>query len=179
MTTKRNNHSNLANDFDMTTTLSDYPRLPISQYTDGFRRSQKPVTALEVNYQFRGKQYSYDLPLTTTRPNFGGKRYWWKCPRCYRRVSVLYCAGYFVCRHCIGAKYQTQHLQPLDRQFKRIATLRSRLGWSGGVAHGIGEKPKGMHQRTYDRLLNEYHVTANRVLVMTLDQLPKGISDDL
>lgn len=179
MTTKRNNHSNLANDFDMTTTLSDYPRLPISQYTDGLRRSQKPVTALEVNYQFRGKQYSYDLPLTTTRPNFGGKRYWWKCPRCYRRVSVLYCAGYFVCRHCIGAKYQTQHLQPLDRKFKRIATLRSRLGWYGGIAHGTQGKPKGMHHRTYYRLLGDYHHTANKVLMMTLEQLPEGIRDEL
>ena len=161
------------------TTLSDYPRLPISHYSDGLRHSQKPVTALEVNYQFRGKQYSYDLPLTTTRPNFGGKRYWWKCPRCYRRVSVLYCAGYFVCRHCIGAKYQTQHLQPLDRKFKRIATLRSRLGWYGGIAHGTQGKPKGMHHRTYYRLLGDYHHTANKVLMMTLEQLPEGIRDEL
>lgn len=163
----------------ISTTLSDYPRLPISQYSDGLRRSKKPVTALEVNYQFRGKQYSYDLQLTTTQPNYGGKRYWWKCPKCSKRVSVLYCAGLYVCRHCIGAKYQTQHLQPLDRQFKRIAVLRNRLGWSGGVAHGIQGKPKGMHQMTYDRLLNEYHNTANKVLVMTLDQLPKGLADDI
>ena len=161
------------------TTLSDYPRLPISQYSDGLRRSQKPVTALEVSYQFRGKQYHYDINLTTTTPNYGGKRYWWECPKCGRRVAVLYCAGYYVCRHCLGAKYQTQHLQPIDRQFKRIAVLRERLGWYGGLAHGIGEKPKGMHQETFNKLWLEYHKTADKVLKMTLDQLPKGISDDL
>lgn len=162
-----------------TATLSDYPRLSISQYSKGLSRSDKPVTALSVNYSHRGKQYSYDLPLTTTTPNYGGKRYWFKCIKCSNRVSVLYCAGYYVCRHCIGAKYQTQHLQPIDRQFKRVAILRARLGWYGGVAHGIGEKPLRMHHSTYDRLLNEYHHTASKVLQMTLKQLPKGISDDL
>ena len=163
----------------ISTTLSDYPRLPISQYSDGLRRSQKSVTALEVRYQFRGKQYHYDIKLTTTKPNYGGKRYWWECPKCGRRVAVLYCAGYYVCRHCLGAKYQTQHLQPIDRQFKRIAVLRERLGWYGGLAHGIGEKPKGMHQETFNKLWLEYHKTADKVLKMTLEQLPKGISDDL
>ena len=163
----------------ISTTLSDYPRLPISDQLPSLRQSPKPVKALEVNYHYNGKQYHYDIPLTTTRPNFGGIRYWWLCPRCSKRVAVLYCAGYCVCRHCIGAKYQTQHLQPLDRQFKRIATLRSRLGWSGGIAHGTQGKPPRMHHRTYYRLLGEYHHIANRVLVMTLDQLPKGISDDL
>ena len=163
----------------ISTTLSDYPRLPISQYSDGLRRSQKPVTALEVRYQFRGKQYHYDIKLTTTTPNYGGKRYWWECPKCGRRVAVLYCAGYYVCRHCLGAKYQTQHLQPIDRQFKRIAVLRERLGWYGGLAHGIGEKPKGMHQETFNKLWLEYHKTADKVLKMSLEQLPKGIGDEI
>ena len=162
-----------------TTTLSDYPKVTIGQYRKQLRQDQNRVTALSVNYSYRGKHYSYDLPLTTTTPNYGGKRYWFKCIKCSNRVSVLYCAGYYVCRHCIGAKYQTQHLQPIDRQFKRVAILRARLGWHGGVAHGIGEKPPRMHQRTFDRLLNEYHYTASKVLQMTLEQLPKGISDDL
>lgn len=169
----------MIDDFDMTaTTLSDYPRLSISQYSKGLSRSDKPVTALSVNYSHRGKHYQYDLPLTTTTPNYGGKRYWFKCIKCSKRVATLYCAGYYVCRHCIGAKYQTQHLQPIDRQFKRVAILRARLGWYGGVAHGIGEKPLRMHQRTFDRLLNEYHYTASKVLQMTLEQLPKGVSSD-
>lgn len=152
----------------ISTTLSDYPRLPISQYSEGFRRSQKPVTALEVRYQFRGKQYHYDIKLTTTTPNYGGKRYWWKCPNCGKRVAVLYCAGYYVCRHCIGAKYETQHLQPIDRQFKRISTLRERLGWYGGIAYGKGEKPLKMHNRTYQQLVNEHDRLEQRLCLATL-----------
>ncbi|MDT0478091.1 hypothetical protein RM863_38875 [Streptomyces sp. DSM 41014] len=34
--------------------------------------------------------------------------------------------------------------------------LRERLGWYGGIVHGHGEKPKGMHEKTYKRLLGEY-----------------------
>lgn len=161
-----------------TATLNDYPKLTISQYREQLRRDQNTVKALSVSYSYRGKDYSYDLPLLRTQPNYGGKRYWFKCIKCSKRVATLYCAGYYVCRHCIGAKYQTQHLQPIDRQFKRVAILRARLGWYGGVAHGIGEKPLRMHHRTFDRLLNEYHYTASRVLQMTLEQLPKGVSGD-
>ena len=163
----------------ISTTLSDYPRAPISDQLHHLRQSSKPVTALEVNYHYNGKQYRYDIRLTTTRPHFGGIRYWWLCPRCGKRVAVLYCAGYCVCRHCIGVKYQTQHLQLLDRQFKRISTLRERLGWYGGIAHGTQGKPPRMHHRTYYRLLGEYHHVANKVLQMTISRLPKGISDDL
>lgn len=131
-----------------------------------------------MRYQHRGRSYHYDLPLTTTQPTFGGLRYWWQCIKCHRRVAVLYCAGVYVCRHCIGAKYQTQHMQPIDRHFKRIAELRGILGWYGGLAHGIGDKPKGMHQKTYDKLWLEYHHVARKVLNMTMAQLPKGIEDD-
>lgn len=160
-------------------TLSDYPRITVSDQLPNLKQSPQPVKAIETDYYYKGRHYKYEIRLLTTKPYFGGTRYWWQCPGCGKRVAVLYCAGYCVCRHCIGAKYQTQHLQPLDRKFKRIATLRSRLGWYGGIAYGAQGKPKGMHYRTYHRLLGEYYHTANKVLQMTLDQLPKGLSDDL
>ena len=154
-----------------TTTLSDYPKVTIGQYRKQLRQDQNRVKALSVNYSYRGKHYSYDLPLTTTTPNYGGKRYWFKCIKCSNRVSVLYCAGYYVCRHCIGAKYQTQHLQPIDRQFKRVAILRARLGWYGGVSHGIGEKPLRMHHSTYQQLVSEHYTHARRDTLRQLDDL--------
>ena len=30
-----------------------------------------------------------------------------------------------------------------------------KLGWGGGVASSMGERPKGMHWKTYLRLLNQ------------------------
>lgn len=43
-----------------------------------------------------------------------------------------------------------------DRRYRRIDALRRRLGWVPGIAFGIGWKPKGMHWKTYRRLLAEY-----------------------
>lgn len=59
--------------------------------------------------------------LQTTRPNFGGVRWWFSCPRtvdgemCSRRVGKLYCppgSRYFACRYCLDLTYescQTSH----------------------------------------------------------------------
>jgi hypothetical protein len=56
------------------------------------------------------------LRLQTTRPNFGGLRWWFSCPRmldgeeCGRRVGTLYRppgGRYFACRHCLGLTYES------------------------------------------------------------------------
>jgi hypothetical protein len=56
----------------------------------------------------------YRVGLTTTRPRFGGRRWWFVCPLvvngrpCNRRVGKLYLppgARYFGCRHCHRLTY--------------------------------------------------------------------------
>lgn len=136
-----------------TSSLSDYQKLPIKQCKDSLNTNSQ---ALSISYQYHGKAYAYDLAVTRTSCHYGGQRYWWLCPKCKKRVGVLYLAGIFVCRHCIGANYQSQLKQPLDRHYQRVAKIRKRLGWYGGIVHGHGEKPKGMHTATYNRLLGEY-----------------------
>jgi hypothetical protein len=47
------------------------------------------------------------VPLETTRPHFGGVRWWGRCP-CGRRASKLHLAPgavRFACRHCHGLTY--------------------------------------------------------------------------
>lgn len=39
----------------------------------------------------------------------------------------------------------------------RADTIRRRLGWRAGIANPIGDKPKGMHWRSYYQLLTEYN----------------------
>ena len=60
----------------------------------------------------RGEPQSadYHLRLTTTRPRFGGLRWWFLCPLagCGRRVSKLHLppgGRYFGCRHCYDLTY--------------------------------------------------------------------------
>lgn len=58
----------------------------------------------------------YTVPLATTRPRFGGLRWWFRCPgeggrgTCGRRVGKLYLPRgklYFACRHCHELTYRT------------------------------------------------------------------------
>ena len=50
--------------------------------------------------------------IDSTHCNYGGERYWFKCPgrSCGRRVAKLhYSNGYFVCRHCHKLVYSSQY----------------------------------------------------------------------
>ena len=145
-----------------THSLSNYPRLSISSYRDYLRISQPD--SLPVMYSYRGKQYSYTIHLTTTATHYGGSRYWFSCPSCSKRVSVLYCAGTYVCRLCIGANYQSQLETKTDRIYCKLNALRERLGWSVGIINGIGAKPRYMHHSTYERLINEYEQLEQKLI---------------
>lgn len=143
--------------------LSNYSKLNIAAYRDQLRLAEK-VSSIDLTYSYRGKDYSYSVQLTKSSCNYGHHRYWWSCPKCSKRVGMLYCAGIYVCRHCIGTNYQTQLQQPIDRIYNKLNVIRARMGWQVGVIHGIGERPKGMHNSTYKRLLNEYEQLTDKLL---------------
>lgn len=96
--------------------------------------------------------------ISWTPCNYGGQRAWWICPRCGQRVAVLYHLGAFACRHCHQLVHQSTRTAPSSKPFERANKIRKRLGWGGGVAHPLGEKPKGMHWETYGRLLQQLNV---------------------
>ncbi|MRD49605.1 hypothetical protein GHT07_20225 [Caenimonas koreensis DSM 17982] len=80
---------------------------------------------------------------------YGGSRQWFACPRCARRVAVLYLrGGYFGCRLCKRVAYSSQSEDDLDRLWRRQHKIERRLDdhW---------QRPKGMRQQTYDRLFAE------------------------
>jgi hypothetical protein len=59
-----------------------------------------------------GEEIDYRVPLTATRPRFGGLRWWFACPLivggrpCGRRSGKLYLRGrYFGCRRCHDLTY--------------------------------------------------------------------------
>lgn len=57
------------------------------------------------------------------------------------------------CRLCHRLYYATQRLGSLDRLERRANKLLARLGASPGDE--VVRRPKGMHERTYDRILTE------------------------
>lgn len=78
------------------------------------------------------KEYvNYRLNLTTTKPRYGGIRWWMVCPlvkdarQCGRRVGRLFLpagAKYFGCRHCYALTYTScQESHIYDRAFADLA----------------------------------------------------------
>jgi hypothetical protein len=89
----------------------------------------QPVLRLSYSWTHPGtgekEPIEYVVRLTTTRPRFGGLRWWFVCPLlvngqgCYRRVGRLYLppgCRYFGCRHCHALTYTScqQHDKRVD-----------------------------------------------------------------
>ena len=90
-----------------------------------------------------GRDLDYTAPLVTTRPHYGGLRWWFQCPntKCGRRVGKLYMPPgehLFLCRHCHDLAYQSsqEHDKGLDayRRMDYDALLELMRGEGGGVA---------------------------------------------
>ena len=139
----------------MTHSLSDYAKCPLSQHRKGLRDAT-PNTTIHFKYKHNGKDYNYHVKLDRTPCHYGGYRYWYLCPHCGKRTSVLYRAGLYVCRHCIGANYQTQLNQPLDNIRRKMHKVASKLKWVEVGYKEVPLRPKGMHQKTFDRLHGYY-----------------------
>ena len=96
------------------------------------------------------------LVLDWTPCTFGGRRPWWRCPRCARRVAVVYRAhAVWGCRRCLGLVHGTTRADALDRAIRATGKLAHRLGTSWELL-GRGQpvrRPRGMHVRTFARLL--------------------------
>ena len=146
-----------------TPTLNNYSKLPISSYRD-YLKQHGSVKAVTLSYIYLGKEYSCDLKVSNTPCTYGGHRHWWHCPKCSRRVAVLYFNQSYQCRHCIGLNYQSQLQQPVDKLLKRVAVIRERLGWPQGIANGQGERPRYMHHKTYQKLIAEHDELSQQII---------------
>lgn len=97
--------------------------------------------------------------LATTAPRFGGRRFWFVCPRpeCQRRCRILYRerdtnARAFACRKCLNLVYDSQRLSRAARLAVRAEVLAQRLVCD---EDGRVTKPKWMRWRTFDALVRD------------------------
>jgi hypothetical protein len=116
-------------------------------------RHESMPGATAVTVTFNGVMTT--IAITWTPCHYGGERGWWVCPQCGKRVAIVYMCRVWACRQCLGLAYQIDRTAKADKPFKRVNAVRDRLGWGGGVASPMGNKPKGMHWTTYGRLLGK------------------------
>ena len=111
----------------------------------GFRRLGEDVVAIDW-----------------TECHYGGARPWFLCSGCGKRVAILYGRKIerdgsklpirnrtLKCRQCHELSYSCQH-EEWDRRMRR----RAEKTWAR-IGGKYGEKPKRMHWRTYNRLVDQ------------------------
>lgn len=126
-----------------------------------------------LNYRYRPHSGEWEkveqtISFDRTPCNYGGHRTWFLCPRCLKRVAVLYGAGkYFFCRHCYSLTYSSQQLSRADRLMRSAEKIRERMGGSAGLLEPFPDKPKKMQWKTYWRLYHRAeHATTLSTLIM-------------
>ncbi|MEQ3729985.1 MAG: hypothetical protein ABNH38_21535 [Tateyamaria sp.] len=117
---------------------------------------------VRLNYRSRDygdewENHDYPVRLLSQPCHYGGHREWFACPAqgCGRQVAKLYGGRIFACRHCYQLAYPCQREAGFQRGQRRADNIRERLGWAENPDIWEGIKPKGMHWRTYHRLLEE------------------------
>ena len=106
-----------------------------------------------------------DILCWWRKAHYGGRYLMFSCGECHRSARVLYAwynnhhyhIWFFRCRKCAGITYQSTMGHRWDRSARRVEKLRTRLKW--GASGTVPIKPRGMHERTYQRILGmlAYH----------------------
>jgi hypothetical protein len=113
-------------------------------------------------YETFGQRRREIVDIERVPCRFGGTRPYFRCPACGRRCGALYATSTrFQCRICADLQYRSTRASPGDRKIERAEKIRWRLGWFPGAGLGHGDKPKGMHWRTYERLVREHDLLAD------------------
>ncbi|MBU6527594.1 hypothetical protein OGR47_11435 [Methylocystis sp. MJC1] len=108
---------------------------------------------LHLDYTLNGAPMRQRIRLEALPCRFGGVRWLAFCPRTGRSVAHLY-MGHTgaLSRHAYRLKFGSQRESPLDRSFRRRNRALEKLKTNSPLCLS---RPKGMHWRTYGRLLHE------------------------
>ena len=114
-----------------------------------------------------GERVDYHVRLTTTRPRFGGLRWWFLCPLlvqgwpCNRRVGKLYLppgGRYYGCRHCYDLTYRRvqEHDKRVDFLRKHPEVLRRLIEAPDAKGNGgvVVQMPNG---QLFNTISNGYN----------------------
>jgi hypothetical protein len=145
------------------------------QWTDGSRASLEADLGPEARQllAIEHDDGTQVIGLASVPANFGGRKWFFLCPRTYRRVSVLWKppgSPYFAARQAFGRQvaYGSQFEAPRDRAISKARAIRKRLGGGDDLFDNFPEKPLRMRRRAYERLasLDEQYQAATAAWTM-------------
>ena len=102
-----------------------------------------------------------NIEIKSSKPHYGGYRYWFECPETYNKCRKLYYDNdnsIFVSRQALGLKYSSQYMDKRSRLAEKAKAIREKLGGEPNLTLPFPEKPKHMHQSTYDNYAQQSSV---------------------
>lgn len=107
--------------------------------------------SITITYRNR-KNSSYTIAVDKLPCNYGGFRYFFKCPLCSSRMRILYFAAQsvFLCRQCLNLSYESQCLRPSMRYRYKSKKIEDLIKSKGGDLYS--KKPLYMHKNKYQKL---------------------------
>jgi hypothetical protein len=166
--------------------LEDCLKLDINQL---FRRGKdQPGSKADLSSRLRGWMHvesgSLDQTIelvSLTRP-YGGRQWYFLCPRTGRRASVLWKppgASSFACRQAWGRQvaYRSQFRSPYRRASWGAQDIERRLCKEPNTSTAGDEfppRPKGMHRRTYNKIAERhqaYKTIIDQDLILALARM--------
>ena len=141
----------------------DYPSLPPELWILGQQQTHGDPLYIKANGDdllFGARQGNSisiigNATLTWSSRNFGGKQTYFLCPKhdCGRRAAILYISNdQIACRTCSNLSYESQHENKYIRSLNRARKLRDKIGPPHQLLSTLPQRPKGMHQTTYDQI---------------------------
>lgn len=125
----------------------------------------REVHRVSIGYRNKDRQIQIERISFTSSPcHYGGARQWLQCPQCQRQTTALYGIP-FLCRHCHQLAYPTTRMNNLDRVTEKLDKVRERLKWEDGFLNGHGIRPKGMHRKTYRRLVQQHKEIERKIAI--------------
>jgi hypothetical protein len=132
-------------------------------------RRDEPLLTADHKLQIRCQRRDGEVAVATvylieeTRTYFGGRRLWFRCPRCEGRCRILYGTWRIACRRCHRLRYLPQRETKEDRATRAMLKIVRRLNPDDpDPCNDLPDKPLGMHWRTYDRLVERYEAHSDR-----------------
>jgi hypothetical protein len=117
--------------------------------------------SMRLYYAVNGTPKDYRITMHRTPCRFGGFRWWWVCPRTGHLAAKLYLppgATMFASRRAYRMAYRSELGGPMDRSHLRQGRIYEKLGETYGFyEQSPPRRPKGMHRRTYERLVNQLY----------------------
>lgn len=115
-------------------------------------KAEATTQGLKITYRQR-REISYMIEIEGLPCNYGGFRYFFKCPLCKKRMRLLYFAenSVFLCRGCLNLSYKSQRLRPTERYYHMAKKVNDLIKGKGGSLESY-QKPPRMHIKTFNNL---------------------------